>query len=377
MNREALVVSRTGAITPGLPALVAAHGCENVERIITDRPEDGKHYLPPATLDRVTDAMGGTGEVYLVVDGDLHPGQALDLRERLPAATVRDRKSAVWERLGGANRVADVRFELRQCRVERLAAARADREAAASGPSGSSGRRTDLERRRDELRTRLEERRRAAGERVASGYKGVDGHVVFVGRPGTATTDRWVALTGADAPATAGRPARARTAAVDIGPHTVAVTETPGIPGDGGVPAYLEAVVAGTLEAVQRADLVVGVGTGVDPLVESLSDRTDAVRRRRSDIDGIREAILGTLETAAYRLHLPYADATHALVAELHDDALVHDVAYDDEVVVRVEVSATAADSLIRRVDDVGGGAEPVDPGRERRVTDTAQEGPS
>lgn len=374
MDGEALIASRTGAITRGLPALVAARGYENVERVVTDRPEDREHGLPPATLDQVTDAVDGTEDTYIVVDGDLHPGQALDLRARLPGATVRDRNGAVWERLCGANRVADVRFELRQCRIERLAAAQADRDAAASGPSGSSGRRADLERRRDELRARLDECRRAAGERVANGYRNVDGRVVLVGRPGTATADCWAALTGADPPTPAGRPARATTATVDIGPHTVAVTETPGIPGDGGVPAYVETVAAGTLEAIERADLVVGVGAGTGSLVESLSGRTDAACRRRSDVDGIRETVLGTLDTAVYRLHLPYGDATHALVAELHDDALVRDVTYDDEVVVCVEVSAAAADALARRVDDLGGGAEPADPGQGRNEADTVQE---
>lgn len=374
MDGEALIASRTGAITRGLPALVAARGYENVERVVTNRPENKKYGLPPATLDRAVDVVDRTEDAYIVVDGDLHPGQMLDLRARLPAATVRDRKSAVWERLRGANRIAGVRFELRQCRIERLAAARADRDAAASSPSGSSGRRADLERRRDELRAQLERFRRADGERVANGYRNVDGHVVFVGRPGTATTDCWTALTGTDAPTPAGRPARAKTATADIGPHTVAVTETPGIPGDGAVPAYVEAVAAGTLEAIERADLVVGVGAGTGSLVESLSDQTDAACRRCSDIDEIRDTVLGTLDTVAYRLRLPYGDATHALVAELHDDALVREVAYDDDVVVRVEVSAAAADTLTRRVDDIGGGTEPADPGWGPKEADTARE---
>ena len=34
MDGEALIASRTGAITRGLPALVAARGYENVERVV-------------------------------------------------------------------------------------------------------------------------------------------------------------------------------------------------------------------------------------------------------------------------------------------------------------------------------------------------------
>ena len=42
MDGEALIASRTGAITRGLPALVAARGYENVEQVVTNRPEHKK-----------------------------------------------------------------------------------------------------------------------------------------------------------------------------------------------------------------------------------------------------------------------------------------------------------------------------------------------
>ena len=136
MDGEALIASRTGAITRGLPALVAARGYENVERVVTNRPENKKHGLPPATLDRVVDVVDRTEDAYIVVDGDLHPGQMLDLRARLPAATVRDRKGAVGGRGRGGDRGAGGGVERRQGRSGRLAAARADRDAAASSPGG-------------------------------------------------------------------------------------------------------------------------------------------------------------------------------------------------------------------------------------------------
>lgn len=363
MSESVLIVSQSGDVTPGLSTLLSAHVDGSVETTVTDRSEDGQYYLSPATVDRLESRFTGDEKTVLVVDGDVHPGQALDLRERLPV-TVRDRRSALWEQLGETNPVAATRFDLRQCRIDRLAAARADRNAAAGGPSDSSGRETDLERRRDSLRDQLDERRQTASERVTEGYEEVDSRVVLVGRPGVATAALWATLTGDD-PDPVGHRAQPTTATATFGPHTVAVTETPGVPGDG-LPSWVEAVLPGLVAAVEQATLVIGVGPGVESLIESIKGRVDATCRQLDEPapDAVRQAVAETLGTVAYRLQLPYDDATHALVADLHDNARVHDVAYRDEVVVQVEVSASRADAIARRVAELGGEVNSLDDSR-------------
>jgi hypothetical protein len=365
MDEAALIASRSGSITSGLSAVVSDRGFDRVETLVTDRPEHGRYYLSPATVDRLERRLPGADDTYLVVDGDVHPGRMVDLAARLSPVTLRDRRGAVWERLTGANPVAATRFELRQCRISRRAVARDDRDGATDAPGGTSDRLDGLDRRRDDLRGRLEERRRAARERTSTAYTGVDAHVVLLARPGTATAALRAALTGKEAAATAAsdRPARATTATTAVGPHTVAVTDAPGVPGDGGIPSWVESVLPGLMVAIERADLVLGVGDRSGALLDAVGERVDAPCRSMGDADpgAVRQAIARTLPTAAYRLRLPYADATHALVADLHDEARVHDVTYREDVVVDVDVSARAADRLARRVADIGGDATPTD----------------
>ena len=347
--------------------MISAQGYDPVETVVTDQPEDGRYYLSPSTIDRVGDRIAGCDSPYVVVDGDLHPGQAVDLRERFPAATVRDRRTAFWELLSASNPVAATRLALRQCRIDRRAVAQADRDAAATGPSGSSGRLAECDRTQDDLQDRLETRQQAASRRVANDYDGVDSRVVLLSRPGVATTDCWATVTGSvgrrDTATLAGGPTQPITATAAVGAHTVAVTDTPGIPGDDGLLPWVEAVVPGVRTAIQQADLVVGIGSQSDSLVESVAEWADAVCQQlpEPDPDAVRTAIDGTLETVAYRLRLPYVDATHALIADLYDDALVHDVAYDDSIHIHVTVSTASVDDVTRRVDTLGGTAQPVD----------------
>jgi hypothetical protein len=367
MGNSALIVSQLGGLTPGLRTLISAQGYDPVETVVTDQPEDGRYYLSPSTIDRVADRIAGFDGTYVVVDGDLHPGQAVDLRERFPAATVRDRSTAFWELLSASNPVAATRLALRQCRIDRRAVAQADRDAAATGPSGLSSRLAECERNQDELQDRLKSRQQAASRRVANEYDGVDGRVVLLSRPGVATTDCWAALTGSvgqrDTATIAGGPTWPITATAAVGAHTVAVTDTPGIPSDDGLLPWVEAVVPGVRTAIQQADLLVGIGSQSDSLVESVAERADTVFQQlpEPDPDLVRTAIDGTLETVAYHLRLPYVNAAHALIADLYDDALVHVVAYDDCIQIHVALSIATIDDVTRRVDTLEGTSQPVD----------------
>jgi hypothetical protein len=125
MPELALIVSQSGRVTHGLPALVSARGCDPVETLVTDRPEDGRYYLAPGTVERVERRTAGAEREppVLVVDGTVHPGQAVDLRARLPSVTVRDRRELLWERLAERNPVA---------------ATRTDKQRPASGPPAQS-----------------------------------------------------------------------------------------------------------------------------------------------------------------------------------------------------------------------------------------------
>lgn len=358
MTDPALVVSQSGRPTDGLPALVAANGHEPVATLVVDRPEDGQYYLSPATVEQVENHDVAEREsATLVVDGAPHPGQLADLQARLRSTAVVDTRHVLWARLAGANPVAETRLELRTARVERRRAADAQRDAATRGPSGTSGRLADVERRVEDLRGTLDERQVAARRRVRTGHADADAGVVVLGRVGAPTAALWSALTGEAGASGVGRPARPTTATRAVGPHALAVTDTPGIPGDEGPPEWLTRAVPGLAAALEGATVVLGVGEGHEALLEAAAERFDTRCRSLDapDADAARAALGDALPTAAYAVRLPYSDDTHALVSDLHDRAAVRETEYDDSVYLRLAVARTATEELRRRVDAVGG----------------------
>ena len=365
MSRPAVIVSQSGAVTPGLQAVVSASGNDVVETVTADRQEDNRYYLSTPTLDRVETLCDGleTTEPRVVVDGTVHPGQMVDLGERLPSAVLRDRRGAVLERLGETNPAAATRFELRRTRVARRAAARDQRDGAADAPSGESGRLAEHDERRGRLRERLDDRQREACRRVDDAYADVDGRVVLLARgDGTAATETWAALTGDDAESAAGRPAEARTATAAVGPHTAAVTDAPGVVAAEGFPAWFADAVPGVVAALERTDLVLCSGVDPDGLVAALAERFDGTREAvAATPEAVRTRVTDAFGAADYVVRLPYGDDAQALLSELHESTAVADVTYDDEVTVRLTVSRSAAESLVRRVEAVGGTVRPAD----------------
>ena len=350
---EALIVSDTGRVTPGLQAFVAARGYRPISTLINDRPEHERYYLSPATLEAIehhsTDQ--GRDDLTVVLDGRPHSGQLADVQERLDPQVV-DTPRLVWERLANENPVASARIELRTARLAHRNAADAQRETSAQGPSGTSGRLADAERRIQACRDVLADRQEAARERVLESHTGADARVVLLGYVGAPTTALWTALTGADATPEVGRPAQATTAMATIGPHRLAVTDTPSVTGDGGLPAWFLEVVPGASAALAAATCVLLVGDGHSRLRQAIADRFDTSCRsvQSGDAATAQSVVAEFLATTTFAIRLPYTDDAHALVSELHDQTVVHTVEYDDAIRLRVEVAQTAIGNLRRRV---------------------------
>jgi len=365
MSEPALITSQSGRLTRGLPALVAARGYEPVSTLVTDRPEDGQYYVSPGTIDRIEQraADTGRGRLTLVVDGVPHPGQLADLRARLQSVSVRDKRRVVWEHLAEKNPVAATCIELQTARIARQQAVDSQRGAATRSPSGTSGRLADIDSRIVDLRDALERRQRTASQRVQTSYTGADARVVLLGRGDAPTTVLWTALTdGSTTPGT-GRPARPVTSTATVGPHTLAVTDTPGVPGSDGIPHWLTRAVPGLSTALTQATCVLGVGEGEESLLRAVSERFDVLCRSLDSVDAAtaRTVLADLLEATTYVVRLPYTDEAHALVSELHDRATVTAIKYDEAVSLRVEVARTATDELRRRVDALDGKLEVLD----------------
>ena len=363
MTTPTLLVSQSGQLTQGLSAIVSAHSDGPVTTFVTDRSEDNQYYLSPATVEAVEQCCSDSDDepAAVVVDGEMHPGQSVDLQTRLSPVTVRDKRAVVWEWLGEVNPVAATRLELQQARIARRAAAAEQRDAAEQGPSGTSGSVEAHDERIQELRATLEERRTAARQRVQTSYSGVDGRAVLLGRVSGPTTSVWADLSETTATATVGRPAQPTTATATVGPHTLAVTDTPGIPGSHGVPDWLHSALPGLTAAIEQATCVLGVGEGCETLLTTVAEEFD-VRCRNMPSDtgsAARDALDALLETSEFAVKLPYSDAAHALVSDLHGEATVHATEYDDAIYIRVEVSQTAERDLRRRVSGVDGDVQP------------------
>jgi 50S ribosomal subunit-associated GTPase HflX len=261
MSERALVASRAGTVRPWLEPAVAALGHEVVGTLVVDAPEHGEYHLPPGLVERLADRIEATDSGYLAIDGHVHPGQAADLLAALPPVVLRDRRGVAYERLAaGGNGAAATLLERQERRTERRQAANQSREAATEGPTGTAGRVEELERRCQRLDERLAERQAAAREAVETGYAVVDARVVLLGPPTAPTTPLWAELTGAE-PRDGGplAPAEPVTATARIGPHEVAVTDTPGAVEE--LPEWFAGSVPGTVAALERADVVVLVGS--------------------------------------------------------------------------------------------------------------------
>jgi 50S ribosomal subunit-associated GTPase HflX len=358
MSEPALIVSQSGRVTRGLRALVASQGYDPVSTLVNDRSEDGRYYLSVATVERIERRWTeDRSSPTVVVDGTPHPGQVVDLRTRLPSVTVVDGRRILWDRLAEANPVAATRVELRRARIARREAADAQRRASTRSPSGTSGQLADSDRRIRRLRDTLDGRREAARERVRTGHTTADAGVVLLGRIGAPTSALWTALTGKEAPSGAGRPARVATATTAVGPHVVAVTDTPGVPGRNGLPGWLTGVVPGLSAALNEATCVLGVGGSHDALCRAVAERFDVTCRSLdgADATAARRMLGSVLESEVYAVRLPYGGDTQALVSRLHDRATVHAIEYDDAVYVRIEVARNATEDLRHRVSAAGG----------------------
>lgn len=368
MSTPALIVSQSGRLTAGLSALVAAQEYEPVSTLVTDRPENGRHYLSPATITQIAQRTAGTnGEPLVVVDGVPHPGQLVDLRARLQSGTVVDKRRIVWERVAESNPVAAARISLQDARLARRRAANAQRDAATEGPSGTSGRVAESDKRIHTLQDRLEQQQKTARRRVRTGHTAVDATVVLLGGVTAPTTPLWSELTGEAATAEVGLPAQPATAQTALGPHTVAVTDTPGVPGTDGLPRWLEEVFPGLVAALEGATCVLGVGRTHEARLESVAGRFDVPYRSldRAEAAAARTALDDLLPSVTYAVRLPYGDDTQALVSELHDRAVVHATEYDDAIYVRIDVARTAMEELRRRVTAVGGELKRLDTGED------------
>jgi hypothetical protein len=277
-----------------------------------------------------------------------------------------DRRRILWDRLAKANPVAATRVKLRRARLTRRRAADSQRGASTQGPSGTSGRFADTDERIQSLRDTLDEQQETARGRVRTGHTAADTRIVLLGRVGAPTTALWTALIGKDPASDVGRPAQVATAMTAVGPHTVAVTDAPGVPGSDGLPGWLTEVIPGLSAALDEAACVLGVGEGHDTLLRTIAERFDTPCRSLDGVDATTaRAVLGdVLESEEYAVRLPYGDDTQALVSELHDRATVHATEYDDAVYVHVEVARSATDELRRRVSAVGGELEPFEPPR-------------
>lgn len=364
MGKPALIVSQSGQLTPGLAALVDAQEYAPVSTLVTDRAESGQYYLSPETVKEITQHTARLDvEPLIVVDGVPHPGQLVDLRTRLQSVAVVDKRWIVWDRLAEGNPVAATRKSLQKARLEHRQAVNTQREAATEGPTGRSGRVADSNERLQTLRDRLEQQQETARRRVQTSHTDVDAEVVLLGRVGAPTTSLWSDLTGETATAEVGRPARPRTARTTIEPHTVALTDTPGIPGADGVPQWLEEVLPGLTMALQQSTCVLGVGENHEALLEAVADRFGVPCRSLAEADAAaaRTTLDALLPSVTCAVRLPYGDDSQAVVSELYDRTVVHDTEYDDAMYLRLEGALSAIDELRRRVTAAGGELKRLD----------------
>ncbi len=376
VNSRAVLASQSGAVTDWFSETVEALGYDIAATVTTEGTEHGRYYLSPGVLEDIDTTAGADDCALVAVDGTAHPGQLVDVSDRLRADDVRDRRGIVFARLAaGGSDLAEARLALHDARLDRRTAERAQRQSATRDPTGTSGRVADLDRRCQRLRDTLGTRRRAARRRSDRAHGDTDAHVVFVGSPTAGAPRLWSALTGADdrhpGPFDPARPVSDRRS---LGGHRLRMTATPGlVPGD---PEWYESVVPGTFAALRGADIVVVVDRSLDrlgDLCETVQSRSGATVLRaltaeNDDTTGPGERQVGhatpealesrlrsELATVCVDIALPYGDAAQALVSRLYDRRTVTSVEYGDEICLTVAVPDDAVADLRRRVREVGG----------------------
>ncbi|MFP4217835.1 MAG: hypothetical protein ACLFR6_03210 [Salinarchaeum sp.] len=349
MSEAVVLVVPSETPTPGIKRTLDHLDRQPVETLVHDRPEDGRYYLSPATVERVETVLDETAASLVIVDGETHPGQAVDLEERLNVET-RDRRSLVWEHLAEVNPVAETRLALRRRRIDRRAAANRQRQQSIHAPTGTSGRLDDLTRRCQELQQELTKRQRVAQDRIRTAHTDVDAHVLTIRQANAEAATEWTALTGKSADSGL-RPRRPQTTMTTVQAHTIAVTTTPDIPGDRGLPEWVTAAVPGIEPAIDRADVVVGTpGAFLNRITDS-----DTPAVVTDETASIPAAVAERLPTVQLVIELPYADNAHTLVSWLHDNTVVRETTYTDAITVHCTVPEGARDEIVRRVESVGG----------------------
>jgi 50S ribosomal subunit-associated GTPase HflX len=352
-----LLATRHGTVRSAVTAVVEARGYSVADVLVTDAREDNQYGLPPGLVDELADGVAETGVDRVVVDGLLHPGQHYDLAAALPSVELLDRRDLYYAHLAdGGNEAADIARPLRRTRLELRAAERHQREEATDGPSGESGRVADRERARDQLVADLEACQARQRRQVLESYEGVDAHVVVVGPLDIATTEAWAALTGDQAEDAVLRPATPRTTVIDVGPHEVAVSDTPGIVAS--QPEWYTVAVPGTMAALERADVVVVVED------DHSLDIDATVLRTQPAADGALEEwrnrltteLQDALPTTRLAITLPYG--AESLVSTLYDETTVESIEYGDKIEATVAVPARRAESIERRVEEAGGSVD-------------------
>jgi GTP-binding protein HflX len=354
--------------TPGVERLLRTLGYAVTEQMSTVRAEHNRFHVGPETVEAAASAVETTGADCVVVDNDLHPGQAADLLGALPPVTLRDRRTLVFDSLGAAgNAVAENRAERRRLRVERRRLANESRADRADARVADIDRRCD--RLDDALADLVAERRHA----VEQTHAGTGARVVLAERLG-ADRGLWAAVAGGDGEADRNplAPGEVATDAVALEPGPVAVTRVPGLVD--GFPAWYRETVPGTVAAVERADCLVLGTDAVAPVrgtVRALReqtnapillapagagddhggvDSTDVSVLAAPTADRLRGAVVSSLPTSRLSVTLPYTDDAHALVAWLHDSAAVETVDYGDHIAVTVTALPDTTEEIRRRV---------------------------
>jgi len=115
--------------------------------------------------------------------------------------------------------------------------------------------------------------------------------------------------------------------------------------------------------ALEQTRCVLSVGEHSDTLLETVGEQFDVPCRSLSgpDAAGARTILADVLTSTTCAIQLPYTDAAHALVSELHDDAVVHEATYDDAIYLRLEIAQTAIAEIRRRVTAVDGELKRLD----------------
>ena len=368
VSRQALVARRHGPDTdptPGFSRIVTALGYDVTETIKQRRQEHNEYDLGPGAVDRLQDRIHETDPSLVAVDNRLHEGQLVDLEAAIPGSVaVKDRRDVVlaWLAAGG-NRVADNRHTARQLRVHRREL-RAGDEPADRSVADLERRLTECDDELDRLRTHA--RRRITEQQIAGKH-----HVVLAATTGE--RQLWSELTGADAdgdegePTTPLRPAQPRTDTATVDEHAVVVTDTPGTLG--GLPAWYERVVPGTVAAIETADLVVTD----DPELElgpTDATRVSLERGRGSESGAARlgpegagavsalESQIGTAldaRSVAVEVQLPYTDDGRATSSWLHEVGSIEGRTYAEAIVLHVDLSRAALDELRTRIAGTAG----------------------